>query len=188
MPNVIASNFLVPNGTFIAELVGFVIIVFVLGKKLVPLVNKAMAERQEAIRRGFSDAEEAKAKLEAAETEYREQIAGARADAARQKEEAREQGAQILAELKAQAQQESDRIIKAAQQQIEAERARTVAALRAEVGTLAVELAGRVVGESLTDDARRSRVVERFLSDIESRAGEAVGVADGAAAGEQVRS
>ena len=95
MPNVVASNFLIPNGTFIAELVGFVIIVFVLGKKLVPLVNKAMSERQEAIRRGFSDAEEAKARLEAAENEYREQIAGARADAARQKEEAREQGAQI---------------------------------------------------------------------------------------------
>jgi len=182
------TNFLIPNGTFIAEVVIFLVILAVIGKYVVPYVNKALADRQEAIRVQFQEGEEARARLEAAEAEYREQIAGARADAARQREEAREQGAQILAELKAQAHQESDRIIKAAQQQIEAERARTVAALRAEVGTLAVELAGRVVGESLTDDARRSRVVERFLSDVESRAGEAVGAADAAAAGEQVRS
>jgi F-type H+-transporting ATPase subunit b len=179
-----SSNFLIPNGTFIAELVGFVIIVIVLGRTLVPRINQALAERQEMIRRSYADAEEAKARLDAAEAEYRELIAGARADAAKQREEAREEGAQILADLRAQAQVESERIRQAAQQQLEAERARTVEALRAEVGTLAVELAGRVVGEALTDDARQRRVVERFLSDVESRAGEAAG---SAAAGEQVR-
>jgi F-type H+-transporting ATPase subunit b len=179
-----SSNFLIPNGTFIAELVGFVIIVIVLGRTLVPRINQALADRQEMIRRSYSDAEEAKARLDAAEAEYRELIAGARADAAKQREEAREEGAQILADLRAQAQVESERIRQAAQQQLEAERARTVEALRAEVGTLAVELAGRVVGEALTDDARQRRVVERFLSDVESRAGEATG---SAAAGEQVR-
>jgi F-type H+-transporting ATPase subunit b len=179
-----SSNFLIPNGTFIAELVGFVIIVYVLSRTLVPRINKALADRQEMIRRSFSDAEEAKARLDAAEAEYREQIASARADAARQREEAREEGAQILADLRAQAQVESERIKQAAHQQIEAERSRTIEALRAEVGTLAVELAGRVVGESLTDDARQRRVVERFLTEVESRAGEAAG---SAAAGEQVR-
>lgn len=180
-----SSNFLIPNGTFIAELVGFVIIVVVLGRTLVPRINQALADRQEMIRRSYADAEEAKARLDAAEAEYRELIASARADAARQREEAREEGAQILADLRAQAQVESERIRQAAQQQLEAERARTVEALRAEVGTLAVELAGRVVGEALTDDARQRRVVERFLTDVESRAGEAAG---SAAAGEQVRS
>ena len=179
-----SSNFLIPNGTFIAELVGFVIIVIVLGRTLVPRINQALAERQEMIRRSYSDAEEAKARLDAAEAEYRELIAGARADAAKQREEAREEGAQILADLRAQAQVESERIRQAAQQQLDAERSRTVEALRAEVGALAVELAGRVVGEALTDDARQRRVVERFLSDVESRSGEATG---SAAAGEQVR-
>jgi F-type H+-transporting ATPase subunit b len=179
-----SSNFLIPNGTFIAELIGFVIIVYVLSRTLVPRINQALSERQEMIRRTFTDAEEAKARLDAAEAEYREEIASARADAARQREEAREEGAQILADLRAQAQVESERIKQAAHQQIEAERSRTVEALRAEVGALAVELAGRVVGESLTDDARQRRVVERFLTEVESRAGEA---ADSAAAGEQVR-
>ncbi|HEY0871204.1 MAG TPA: F0F1 ATP synthase subunit B [Acidothermaceae bacterium] len=179
-----SSNFLIPNGTFIAELVGFVIIVVVLARTLVPRINKALAERQEMIRRSYSDAEEAQARLDAAEAEYRELIAAARADAAKQREEAREEGAQILADLRAQAQVESERLRQAAQQQLEAERSRTVEALRAEVGALAVELAGRVVGEALADDARQRRVVERFLTDVESRAGEAAG---SAAAGEQVR-
>ncbi len=178
------TNFLIPNGTFVAELIIFLVILFVIGKYVVPFVNLQLAKRQEAIRLEFSELEDARAKLEATEAEYRDLIASARADAARQREEAREEGAQILADLRAQAQVESERIKQAAHQQIEAERSRTVEALRAEVGTLAVELAGRVVGESLTDDARQRRVVERFLTEVESRAGEAAG---SAAAGEQVR-
>jgi F-type H+-transporting ATPase subunit b len=184
------SNFLVPNATFVVELITFLVIFFILAKYVVPWVNNQLAARQEAIRQQFQEAEEARARLEAAEAEYREQLAAARADAARQREEAREQGAQILADLRAQAQAEAERITKAAQQHLEAERARTVAALRAEVGTLAVELAGRIVGESLEDDARQRRVVERFLTEIESRDGSnssKVPVAASASAGEQVR-
>jgi F-type H+-transporting ATPase subunit b len=181
VPTVTASsNFLIPNGTFIAELVGFVLIVFFLARKVVPPINKALTARQEQIRKGFADADAAKERLEAAEAEYRELIAGARADAARQREEAREEGAQILADLRTHAQEESDRILKTAQTQLEAERSRTLETLRAEVGALAVDLASRVIGESLTDDARQRRVVERFLAEVESRAGET-------AAGEQVR-
>lgn len=163
------SNFLVPNATFVVELVIFLVILGVLGKWVVPWVNGQLAARQEAIRQQFQEAEEARARLEAAEREYRDQLAAARADAARQREEAREQGQQIIADLRAQAQLEADRIIKQAQAQIEAERTRTVAALRTEVGTLAVELAGRIVGESLSDEARQRRVVERFLTELESR-------------------
>jgi F-type H+-transporting ATPase subunit b len=163
------SNFLIPNATFFVELITFLVIFWLLAKFVVPWVNGQLAARQEAIRQQFQEAEEARARLEAAEAEYRDQLAEARADAARQREEAREQGAQILADLRAQAQAEAERITKAAQQHLEAERSRTVAALRAELGTLAVELAGRVVGESLEDDARQRRVVERFITELESR-------------------
>ncbi|HTC68781.1 MAG TPA: F0F1 ATP synthase subunit B [Acidothermaceae bacterium] len=177
------TNFLIPNGTFVAELIIFLVILFVIGKYVVPFVNKALAARQEAIRVEFQELEDARAKLEATEAEYRDLIASARADAARQREEARQEGAQILADMRATAQAESERIIKTAQQQIEAERTRTITALRTEVGTLAVELAGRVIGEALADDARQRRVVDRFLAEVESRAGEGAG----SAAGEQVR-
>jgi F-type H+-transporting ATPase subunit b len=165
------NNFLIPNATFVVELVIFLVILGAIAKWIVPWVNSQLAARQEAIRQQFQEAEEARAKLEAAEAEYRQQIAEARADAARQREEAREQGAKIIADLRAQAQVEADRITKTARAQIEAERTRTVAALRAEVGTLAVELAGRIVGESLADEARQRRVVDRFLTELESREG-----------------
>jgi F-type H+-transporting ATPase subunit b len=178
------NNFLIPNGTFIVELITFLLILAVLGKFVLPFVNKALVQRQEAIRLQFQEADEARARLEAAELEYRDQLAGARADAARQRQEAHEQGARILADSKAKAEAESQRMIAAAHQHIEAERTRTVAALRAEVGVLAVELAGRVVGESLTDNARQHRVVEAFLAEVEARSGEAVG---SAVAGEQGR-
>ncbi len=164
-----ASNFLIPNATYFAELVTFLIILGLLGKYVVPWVNTKLAERQEAIRQQFREAEEARARLEQAEADYREQLSAARADATRQREEAHEQGQQIIAEMKEQARVEADRIIKSAQQQIEAERARAVAAVRAEIGALSVDLAGRIVGESLEDSARQHRIVERFLGELESR-------------------
>ncbi|MGH3025904.1 MAG: F0F1 ATP synthase subunit B, partial [Gaiellaceae bacterium] len=171
---------LIPNATFIAELIIFLVILGAIAKWIVPWVNGQLAARQEAIRQQFQEAEDARTRLEAAEAEYREQIAAARADAARQRDEAREQGQQILADLRAQAQAEAERITKAAQQQIEAERTRTVAALRTEIGTLAAELASRIVGESLVDDARQQRVVDNFLSELEARGSSSPGHAGSA--------
>jgi F-type H+-transporting ATPase subunit b len=47
----LASNFLVPNATFIAEVIAFIVIIWVLAKYIIPPINKAMADRQEAIRK-----------------------------------------------------------------------------------------------------------------------------------------
>jgi F-type H+-transporting ATPase subunit b len=173
------ENFLVPNGTFLVELVAFAIIVFILFRYVVPPINKAMTARQEAIRQEFADAEEAKAKAEQAESEFKSQIADARKEAARIRDEAREQGKDIVNEAKDQAHVEAQRIKDQAQAQIAAERQQALASLRAEVGTLATSLAGRIVGESLEDDERSARVVDRFLADLETlKTSEAAG--DGA--------
>ena len=90
-------------------------------------------------------------------------------EAARIREEAREQGAAIIAEMREQAQAEAARHRRA---RAHADRggapARRSRSLRREVGALATSLAGRIVGESLDDEARQSRVVERFLADLES--------------------
>lgn len=163
----LSSNFLVPNGTFIVELIAFAIIVFLLFKFVLPPINKAMEARQEAIRQQFADLDRAKADANSAKDEFESQIAEARKEAARIREEAREQGASIIAEMREQAQSEANRIVEHGKTQIEAERQQAVASLRAEVGTLATGLAGRIVGESLEDDARQSRVVERFLTELE---------------------
>lgn len=167
-PVPLASNFLVPNGTFIVELIAFGIIVWILAKFVVPPVNRAMAARQKAIRERFSELDEAKAEARKAEEEYKAQLADARQTANKIREEAREQGDQIVAEAREKAHAEAERIIENGRGQLRAERQQALASLRAEVGTLALQLSSRIVGESLEDDERSSRVVDRFLSDLES--------------------
>ncbi|WP_395657665.1 F0F1 ATP synthase subunit B [Nocardioides sp.] len=162
------SNFLVPNATYFVELAAFLLLLFLLGKYVIPPINRAMTARQDAIRAEFAELDEAKSGAQAAEEEFKSQIADARHEAARIREEAREQGAQIIAEMREQANVEAARIVEHAHAQIEADRKAAMAQLRGEVGTLATTLAGRIVGESLDDDARQSRVVDRFLADLES--------------------
>jgi F-type H+-transporting ATPase subunit b len=161
------SNFLVPNATFFVELAAFALLLFLLAKYVIPPINRAMTARQEAIRAQFAELDEAKSDAHAAEEEFKSQIADARHEAARIREEAREQGAQIVAEMREQAQSEAARIVEHAHAQIEADRKAAMAQLRNEVGTLATTLAGRIVGESLEDDVRQSRVVDRFLTELE---------------------
>jgi F-type H+-transporting ATPase subunit b len=167
-PTAMASNFLVPNATFFVELAAFAIMFFLLAKYVIPPINKAMTARQEAIRQEFAEAEEAKQSANDAEAEFKAQIADARKDAARIREEAHEQGKQIIEEAKQQATVEQQRVKDQAQAQIAAERQQALTSLRSEVGTLATSLAGRIVGESLEDDERSGRVVDRFLADLES--------------------
>jgi len=177
----LASNFLAPNGTFLVELIAFGIIVWVLAKWVIPPINKAMTARQDAIRQQFTELDEAKDDAHKAEEEFKAQIADARKSAAKIRADAHEQGDQILAEAREQAQSEAGRIIEHGHTQIEAERKQAVASLRAEVGTLATNLAGRIVGESLEDDERSNRVVDRFLADLESmETAESAGQQDGA--------
>src|SRR3954453_472824 len=97
------SNFLVPNATFFVELRAFAIILYLLGKYVIPPINRAMTARQDAIRPQFAALDQAKADAKAAEEEFRAQIADARHEAARIREEAREQGAAIIAEMREQA-------------------------------------------------------------------------------------
>src|SRR6476661_5350793 len=106
-----ASNFLVPNGTFWVELIAFAVMFAILAKFIVPPINRAMTARQEAIRAQFAELDEAKSEAHAAEEEFKSQIADARHEAARIRVEAREQGAAIIAEMREQAQAEAQRIV-----------------------------------------------------------------------------
>lgn len=153
---------------FLLALVAFAILFFLLWKFVVPNFEKTFADRTAAIEGGLSAAETKQAEADAKLAELEKQLGDARHEAARIREEAREQGAQIVAEMREQAQAESARIVENGKAQIEAERQQAVTSLRAEVGTLATGLAGRIVGESLDDDARQSRVVERFLAELEA--------------------
>ena len=163
-----STNPLLPSWPeFIIGTILFVLVFGVLSKMAMPSIQQTLTQRTEAIEGGLAQADEAQAEAKALLEQYRQQLAEARHEAARLREEAREQGAQIIAEMREQAQAEARRITEAAQAQIQAERQQALTALRTEVGTLATDLASRIVGESLTDEARQSRMVDRFLDELE---------------------
>jgi F-type H+-transporting ATPase subunit b len=131
------------------------------------MFEKAYAARTEAIEGGMERAEKAQIEAERALSQYTEQLSKAREEAQTLREDARVQGAAIVEELRAKAQEEAARITAAAHASIEAERQQAITSLRNEVGALAVDLASKIVGEALDDQARQSRIVDRFLDDLE---------------------
>jgi len=131
------------------------------------MFEKAYAARTEAIQGGMEKAEQAQRDAEIALQQYTAQLADARGEAQKIREEARVQGAAIIDDLRAKAQEEAARITSAAAAQIEAERQQAITSLRTEVGTLATQLASKIVGEALDDQVRQSRIVDRFLEDLE---------------------
>ena len=163
------SNPLLPGlPELIIGTICFIIVFGLLGKLFLPRLMKTLDERHDQIEGGINRADEAQAEAQAVLQQYRAQLDDARHGAARMREEAREQGAAIIAEMRERAEAEARRITEAAQSQIDADRQQALISLRGEVGALATELASRIVGESLTDTARQSRMVDRFLDELDS--------------------
>ena len=163
-----SPNPLVPNWTeVIVGGIAFFIVFFALWKVLLPRILTTLNERTDAIEGGIERAAQAEAEANRLREQFQAQLAEARHDAARQREQALEEGVQIVAAKREEAQAEAARIIAAAHTQIDADRQQAFASLRGEIGTLAVQLAGKIVGESLDDEARQSRVVDRFLADLD---------------------
>ncbi|MGA4542654.1 F0F1 ATP synthase subunit B [Uniformispora flossi] len=159
--------------------VAFLIVFFFLGKVLLPRIAKTLADRTDAIEGGLARAEEAQAEAQAELERYRAQLIDARREAGRLTEDAREQGAAAIAEMRAEGARIKDEIVASGHAQIEADRNQAQTVLRNDIGKLATELAGRIVGESLEDEARQRRIVDRFLDELDTKAA--------AATAEQVR-
>ncbi len=155
-------------------LVGIVLMLlvyWVLRSSVVPAFEDMYHKRLDQIQGGMERAAKAEAEAEAARQKYQAQLASVREDAARIREDAKNQGAQILADLRAQATMESERILESGRTQLDVERSQAIQQLRMQVGGLATTLAGRIVGESLENDERAKSTVDRFLADLEAEAG-----------------
>ncbi|WP_292832979.1 F0F1 ATP synthase subunit B [Microbacterium sp.] len=146
----------------------FVIILFVFWRIALPQMKDMLDQRAAAIEGNIAKADDAQRKAEAALVEYTSQLAEARKEAGEIRDAAREDGKKIVAEAKDAAAVEASRLTAAAHSQIEAERQSALVSLRSEVGTLALDLAGGVIGEALSDDAKAQGVVDRFLAELEA--------------------
>ncbi|KAA2259571.1 F0F1 ATP synthase subunit B [Solihabitans fulvus] len=162
-------NPVLPNpAEIIIGLIAFFILLYIITKKVVPRFEALYAERSAKIEGGIEKAEQAQAEAQRALEQYRAQLAEARAEAARIRDDARLEGVQIVDEMRAQAQAESERIVAQGQAQLDAQRAQIVAELRGDLGRMAVTLAERVVGESLEDETRKRGTVDRFLNELDA--------------------
>jgi F-type H+-transporting ATPase subunit b len=146
----------------------FLVVLIVIIWKVIPRLNTLLDARADAIEGGIKRAEVAEAAAEAKKGEYEAALAEARAEAGRIRDQARLDGSAIVAEAKEQATVEAARVTASAQLQIEAERTAALVSLRAEVGSLAIDLASGVIGESLSSDKRSKDIVDRFLRDLET--------------------
>ena len=163
-----AINPIVPSvAEIVIGLIAFSLLFIVMRRVVVPKFEAAYAARTQAIQGGIERAEKAQLEAQRALNQYTEQLSRAREEAQNLREEAREQGSVIVEDLRVKAQEEAARITSAAHASIEAERQQAITSLRNEVGSLAIELASKIVGEALEDQARQSRIVDRFLDDLE---------------------
>jgi F-type H+-transporting ATPase subunit b len=148
--------------------VAFAVLCFVLIKFVFPQMEKTFQARVDAIEGGIKRAETAQAEANQLLEQYKAQLSEARTEAARIRDEARADAEGIRQDVLAKAREESDRIIAAGNEQLSAQRESIVRELRSEVGTLAVDLASKIVGEALADEARTRGTVERFIADLDT--------------------
>ena len=159
-----SGNFLVPNATFIAEFIAFLLILGIIARYILPFVQKPLSERQAIIRKQMEDADEAKRKLAEAEERYKAALVEAREEAAQIREHARAEAQRTVEELREKAQEESARIVARGEELLANQRGAVIRELRAEIGTLAVELSEKIVDQHLADDAHVTATVDAFIA------------------------
>jgi F-type H+-transporting ATPase subunit b len=160
-----SSNFLLPNGTFFAELIIFVLVLFVIWRFVLPPIQKAMGERHDMLQRQLDESRQASEKFEAAKAKYAEELAQARAESNRIRDEARAEGQRILDEHRERAQAEISAILQRGEDELAAQRERVARELRESIPSLSTALAGRVVGEDVTIGGSHRETIDAFLAE-----------------------
>ncbi|MFF1798514.1 F0F1 ATP synthase subunit B [Kitasatospora sp. NPDC058263] len=152
-------------GQLIVGLICFLLVVRVLGRRVLPRIERLQADRRDATEGGVERAEALHAEADRVYEAYRNELADARHEAARIRQEAAERGAAAIAAAREDGIRERDRLVAEAHARITVDQALAAVALRQDVGELAVDLAGRIVGESLAAVAAERDTVERFFDE-----------------------
>jgi|SRR5437868_52370 len=160
------NNFLIPNGTFFFELICFVVILWIIWKKILPVINNAIEKRQATIKQQFDDAEKARTDAEKARQEYQDALAETRKEISRLRDEANAEKAQIIEEARATARSEAEAVAEQERSRLATERQQVLLGLRTEIGELAFTLAEKLVRESLREEDRQRRLVDDFIAGV----------------------
>lgn len=152
--------------------ISFFVVLLVFWKYVLPTFTRVVAERQEKIEGGIENAKRMQAEAASSREAYSAQLEEAAKQAAAIRTSAHSDGEQIISAARTEALAAAAALAARAEAQIEVERSAAVGSLQRDVGALALQLASRIVGESLTDDARAQATVDRFIAELEQSAGE----------------
>lgn len=156
--------------TFIGQLIGFAVIVFLVVRYVVPPVRRMMQAQQDTVRRQLEESAAAAEKVAQADQQHAKAVEEAKADAARVVEEARADAEKISAQLREQADAEVERIKVQGAAQVQLLRQQLIRELRAHLGSESVNRARELVRDHVSDDDRRSATVDRFLDELDAMA------------------
>jgi F-type H+-transporting ATPase subunit b len=174
------SNFLVPNGTFIVVLLAFLVVVWVIGKKVLPVLNKVLTERQEQIRGELEAADKAKSDAEEADVERRAALEQARAQAREIVTQANTTAERTVAQAEERANEAAARIMASADAEVATARQAAVEEVTARVGEIVLAAAERVIGREIQATDHQDLIDEAIAAvRSESSTGAAAGAAGG---------
>jgi F-type H+-transporting ATPase subunit b len=155
-----------PLNELIGGVIAFAIVFFFIWRYATPAINRMLEQRQAAISGQIQEAEKSKAEAESLLADYRGQLAEARADANKIIDEARQSAEQMKADIIAKAEADAEQIRARAREEAAGEKARALADARSQVGDISVDLASKIVGESLDQQAHQA-LIDRYLADLE---------------------
>jgi F-type H+-transporting ATPase subunit b len=147
--------------------VAFFILFFFMWKWVLPRVNRLLEDRRVRIQGNLEKAEQTRREAEQVLSQYEERLKEARGEANRIIEEARKTAESLRKDMLAKAEEEARQVVARAQGEIQAERDRTFEELRGHVGELTIELASRVIGQSL-DRRRQAKLVDEYIDELAS--------------------
>ncbi|MBY0289150.1 MAG: F0F1 ATP synthase subunit B/delta [Mycobacteriaceae bacterium] len=168
--------------TFIGQLIGFAVIVFLLMKYVVPPVRTMMKNQQEAVRAQLEEHSEAEKKVADADAEHAKALKEAKAEAAKVIDEARHDAEKIAEQLRAQADVELERIKVQGGQQVQLLRQQLIRELRQTLGAESVRRASDLVADFVSDPSEQSATVDRFLTELDEMASSSTGFGNAATA------
>ena len=168
--------------TFIGQLIGFAVIVFLLWKYVVPPVRTMMKNQQETVRTQLEDHSVAEKKVADADKEHAKALEEAKAEAAKVIDEARHDAEKIAEQLRAQADVELERIKVQGGQQVQLLRQQLIRELRQTLGAESVRRASDLVSDFVSDPSEQSATVDRFLTELDEMAPSKTGFGNAATA------
>jgi F-type H+-transporting ATPase subunit b len=164
------SNFLIPNGTFIVELVAFIVVLGFVAKYILPPVSKMLKERQDAIASELQAADEAKADAAAADADRRAALEHARQQAREIVEQAQRTAERLSDEAQSRGQSEYDRLVTSAEAEVRLARQRALEEAAQRLGELVVEVVERIIGREMDAAAHRD-LIDEAVSALASETG-----------------